>query len=862
MPVAKVRVAREGQAVVSKRVHGTGSRFARASWRRGAVVVAVLAVGAACAVAEPAAAAVDASLTRYPYLTDSIQDSITVNWATAQAGTTGRVEWGPVGSCNAHTVDGTTSTTIRLGDPPNQVVEYQWKADLPVAPDTAYCYRVFLDGTDLLGSDPSPQFTSQVAKGSTAPYSFAVFGDWGQAHAMAPGDPNANPDQASVLSQIAGSGARFAVMTGDTAYANGNQLNYGDLYQTGDQVSGVFGPSFWGVPGRSIPVFNVTGNHGFSNNPNPQIENWPEMNAAATSGGRYTMEDYTATDAQGTVTAKKFPSFWYGFDAGPARFYILTTAWSDSQKGLSGVYAEDAAAHWAPGEAEYEWLKRDLEAHPRGLKFAFWHYPLYADTSGTTSDTYLQGGPGKLQGLLDANNVNIVFNGHAHGYERNVPDRAGMYSYVFGNGGADLGPVGDPNGTTCSAFDAYAIGYDSGRSVGSSCGQAPPNPSKQHVFGFAKVTVNGQRVTVAPTDSLGNSFDVQTYLFASSEPDSQAPSVPSGVTATATASDRVELSWNPSTDNVGITGYRVYRDDTLIATLDGTTTTYTDATVSPGITYRYQVAATDAAGNQSANSPTESVRTPGPPDTQAPSAPGNLMATASSIHVQLTWTASTDNVGVAGYRIYHDGSFLGSASAGATSYDDETASPAISCTYSVSAVDAADNESSRTTVTICMQPSTAGKPSTGSIRPAPVIQPPTVPHGACSVRLNGRARADLLLGTSAGERILGRGGNDRLEGFGGADCLYGSAGRDTLLGGSGNDRLYGGTGNDRVGGGTGNDRLSGGMGHDRLLGDGGRDTIEARDGRRDVVDCGSGRDTARVDRYDRVRRCEKVTRTR
>ena len=98
----------------------------------------------------------------------------------------------------------------------------------PGLPDTTYCYRVILGSTDLLGSDPSPPFTSQVAAGSSTPFSFAVFGDWGQAYA-----DGINADQANVLHQMSQSGARFAVMTGDTAYPGGGQTDYGDLQQTG-----------------------------------------------------------------------------------------------------------------------------------------------------------------------------------------------------------------------------------------------------------------------------------------------------------------------------------------------------------------------------------------------------------------------------------------------------------------------------------------------------------------------------------------------------------------------------------------------------------------------------------------------------
>ena len=82
---------------------------------------------------------------------------------------------------------------------------------------------------------------------------------------------------------------------------------------------------------------------------------------------------------------------------------------------------------------------------------------------------------------------------------------------------------------------------------------------------------------------------------------------------------------------------------------------------------------------------------------------------------------------------------------------------------------------------------------------------------------------------------------------------------DDLVGGPGNDRLDGGAGNDTVEGDAGSDILTGGPGLDRLSGGAGRDTINAKDGRRDVVDCGAGRDRVRADRRDVLRHCEIVT---
>lgn len=81
-------------------------------------------------------------------------------------------------------------------------------------------------------------------------------------------------------------------------------------------------------------------------------------------------------------------------------------------------------------------------------------------------------------------------------------------------------------------------------------------------------------------------------------------------------------------------------------------------------------------------------------DTTAPSAPTNLTATtASSSQIDLSWTASTDNVGVAGYNIYRGGIYLKSVTT--TSTSDTNLNPSTQYCYIVSAYDAAGNESAQ-----------------------------------------------------------------------------------------------------------------------------------------------------------------------
>ncbi|WP_245765384.1 cellulase family glycosylhydrolase [Nonomuraea jiangxiensis] len=82
--------------------------------------------------------------------------------------------------------------------------------------------------------------------------------------------------------------------------------------------------------------------------------------------------------------------------------------------------------------------------------------------------------------------------------------------------------------------------------------------------------------------------------------DTTAPSVPGNLRSTGTTSSSVSLAWNASTDNVGVTGYEVYRGSTLVATVTGTS--HTDTGLTASTSYTYTVRARDAAGNRSAAS--------------------------------------------------------------------------------------------------------------------------------------------------------------------------------------------------------------------------------------------------------------------
>jgi len=170
--------------------------------------------------------------------------------------------------------------------------------------------------------------------------------------------------------------------------------------------------------------------------------------------------------------------------------------------------------------------------------------------------------------------------------------------------------------------------------------------------------------------------------------DSQAPSAPGGLAYTQPASGQVRLTWNASTDNVGVTGYDVYANGQLRTSV-GNVLTYTD-NQPDSATVAYYVKARDAAGNVSAQSNTVT-RTGAGGDSQAPTTPGTLSYTTPAAgQIRLAWGASTDNVGVTGYNVYANGALRATASG--TSYVD-TQPDSATVSYYVKARDAAGNES-------------------------------------------------------------------------------------------------------------------------------------------------------------------------
>ena len=110
-------------------------------------------------------------------------------------------------------------------------------------------------------------------------------------------------------------------------------------------------------------------------------------------------------------------------------------------------------------------------------------------------------------------------------------------------------------------------------------------------------SIDGMHLSLAGYNKLANLWYSALNLGAA---DAAAPSVPSGLTATPVSASQVNLAWSPSTDNVGVTGYQVFRNGASIATTPATS--YQDSGLASNTTYSYSVLAYDAANNQSSPS--------------------------------------------------------------------------------------------------------------------------------------------------------------------------------------------------------------------------------------------------------------------
>ncbi|EMF0148741.1 fibronectin type III domain-containing protein [Enterococcus hirae] len=236
---------------------------------------------------------------------------------------------------------------------------------------------------------------------------------------------------------------------------------------------------------------------------------------------------------------------------------------------------------------------------------------------------------------------------------------------------------------------------------------------KQHEFSFT--TPEGENTYIIRFASSGNGtayFDnVQATAL-----DLEAPTNPKNLKVNDVSSDSVSLSWEAATDNVGVMGYLVYRDNQLIQTVTGADLAYTDNGLTEDTTYTYEVRAVDQAGNVSVASNAVTARTK-LASSSPPAVPLNLKVTSvTTDSVSLSWESATDSIDVIGYIIYRDNQLIqGVIGAEEVAYTDIGLMEDTMYTYQVRAVDQAGNISEMSNTV------------TAKTKPTEEILPPAAP---------------------------------------------------------------------------------------------------------------------------------------
>jgi len=199
-------------------------------------------------------------------------------------------------------------------------------------------------------------------------------------------------------------------------------------------------------------------------------------------------------------------------------------------------------------------------------------------------------------------------------------------------------------------------------------------------------------VSVSAMDAENNESPRTSNIFVTTVvEDSEPPTIPSGISTSNATGNTVFLSWQPSTDNIGVVKYNIYLDQVLHS--DESSTSQKVTGLQPNTDYELAVSALDAAGNSSALSSAVQMRTSAP-DTEPPSVPQGLTTTDKTQKtITLEWNPSIDNVGIREYYIY-----VNNVLREKSSEPGETIaqlSSGLNYTISVSAVDEALNESGR-----------------------------------------------------------------------------------------------------------------------------------------------------------------------
>ena len=182
--------------------------------------------------------------------------------------------------------------------------------------------------------------------------------------------------------------------------------------------------------------------------------------------------------------------------------------------------------------------------------------------------------------------------------------------------------------------------------------------------------------------------------------DTEAPDAPTAVRTADVTETTAHVAWEAALDNVATTGYNAYVNGEKVNTKLVTATEYDLTGLTPSTDYSVEIEAVDAAGNVSEKSEAATFTTAKAVDTEAPSVPTDVKASdVTKTGATVTWTASTDNEGVAGYNVYVNGAQVNDTLVATTEYVLTGLTEGTEYTVEVEAVDTNNNVSAKAAVT-------------------------------------------------------------------------------------------------------------------------------------------------------------------
>lgn len=277
---------------------------------------------------------------------------------------------------------------------------------------------------------------------------------------------------------------------------------------------------------------------------------------------------------------------YYAFDVGRWRLYAIN---SNCERG--------GAPGCTTGSSQEQWLRNDLAVNPRECAAMFMHHPFTTSDKRAFDTDALKP---IWQAFYDAGG-DLALVGHSHFYERfamidpnKQPDSTfGIRQIIVGTGGRNVyDPDNDNDPTNGIQLEANSEIYNG------------------KTFGVLKLTLHPTSYDWGFVPIAGQSFQDTGRESCHGMPPKETvpPSIPTNLTASALAGNRVSLTWTASTDNVGVAGYKIFRDGIQIA--NAFSTSYLDTTTKPNTSYSFYVTAFDIAGNNSSPSNTVTVTTP------------------------------------------------------------------------------------------------------------------------------------------------------------------------------------------------------------------------------------------------------------